>query len=257
MITHPFNRTSAASTPRHLRTDAATPAVRQDDDIADDTLFREWRERGVQLAARQLYRRHFDIIYRFFRNKVADPYDVQDLINDTFSRLFRRREQHVEIRSFSQGGHTLRPFLFGIAKNVLCAYIRQRGRLLATADLDDPTLLAESIATILPHSPSSIVFSCQKLYILMHALRTLPLGDQILIEQKYFGDMSERELADLLEIPKTTVPGRDRSACNRLRERVDKMLKAHRIPVDPNLTLEALLAKFRLEMTSAADKPLI
>lgn len=223
---------------------------------SDHALLTAWRTRSDEHAARQLYRRHFDIIFRFFRNKVADPNDVNDLVSETFSRLFGRRDQYAELGLDADGQPKVRPFLFGIAKNVLFAYIRNRGRSEATVPLDDQRLLAQNLQAMLPRSLSSIVFTCRKLYALTRALRTLPLRDQILIENKYFGDLSERELAAELGIPITTLPGRSIAARKHLKEAVARMLATHGIrSFDATLDLDQLLQSFRVEMMKGAEKP--
>jgi RNA polymerase sigma factor (sigma-70 family) len=213
-------------------------------DSTDYELLLEWREQGRQAAATALYGRNFDRLYRFFRNKTGDPNDGGDLVSETFARLFHRRPQYPPILSRPN----ISPYLFGIANKVLLGYLRQRYRIDAQHDL-----ASRSLVELLPRSPSSIVFACRKLYALTQALRTLPLRDQVLIESKYFEGMAEKELAELLGIPLTTVRGRVRDAHNHL----EAAVRHHLTPWggDPALTLDDLIAELRREMMRGAAPP--
>lgn len=200
-----------------------------------------------QSAATRLYRRHFDAIFRFFRNKTADHNDAAELTSETFARLFHKRDSYAEIHTFRDGTPNLRPYLFGIAKFVLFGYIRRKTR---SETLD---LSTQALVDLVPRSPSSIVFACRNLYALSRALRTLPAHDQLLLEAKYFEEMSERELAALLEIPATTVPGRLRGAHTRLKEAVHAQRSA-RPAIQSPYDIDELINLLRSELLKGAAK---
>lgn len=214
----------------------------------DRDLLSAWRDCGQHRAARALYERHFDAVYRFFRIKAGDPNDIADLASETFARLFHRRSHYPPIVSLDNGAADLRPYLFGIAKRVLYGYIRDRRRVDTPRD---PSTLA--IVDLLPRSPSSIVVACRELLALTCALRTLPLRDQILIEAKYFDDFSEKDLAVLLEVPYTTIRGRVRDARNHLEKAVHQYIGARRD--DGPRDLDDLIASLRREMLKGAARP--
>jgi RNA polymerase sigma factor (sigma-70 family) len=248
----PPRRLSANTSPACPPAPPGAPPGSPADDPPDHILLEGWRIRGEQHAATRLYRRHFDAIFRFFRNKAADHGDATDLTSETFMRLFHRRDSYPEIHTFRDGHPNVRPFLFGIAKHVLLAYIRKRTRL----DLVD--LSTQALVDLVPRSPSSIVLACRKLYALSRALRTLAAHDQMLIEAKYFEDMSERELAALLEIPPSTVPGRLRGARTRLTGAVQRHLRTAgtaAATVPPSIELDDLITLLRCELLKGAAKP--
>lgn len=164
-------------------------------------------------------------------------------------RLFHRRDSYPEFHSFLDGQPNVRPFLFGIAKFVLLAYIRQRNK----SDAIDLSL--QSLVELVPRSPSSIVFACRKLYAVGRALRTIPAEDQMLLEAKFYEEMSEHELAALLEIPPSSVPGRKRRALHRLREAVHNLKDSRAVPDIPTTIdgLSALLRTAGMSRTPAAE----
>jgi RNA polymerase sigma-70 factor (ECF subfamily) len=87
---------------------------------------RENRARLMALAQqgdRDAYRRLLSDIgpalARFFRRKVADPHDVEDLCQETLIALHRARHTYDPARP-------LEPWLFAIARNVATDHLRRR-----------------------------------------------------------------------------------------------------------------------------------
>lgn len=187
----------------------------------DLELLAAWRSGNVR-AARTLYRRHFDAICRFFRNKLSNLEEVADLVGDTFLELLksRARESWQDERVDS-----LRYYLLGIARNVLYAHFRcnfgLKRSVMTTEELEQ-----HSLEELAPRSMSSIIGGRQELDVLIKALRRLPLRDQLLLEAKYFEYMADGDLAVLLEIPTSTLPGRLRGARNRLVAEVARLSAA-------------------------------
>ena len=84
--------------------------------MEDLELLRAWRD-GDPGAGRRLVERHFDAMYRFFANKVSA--DVEDLIQETFTACVEGKERF-------RGDSSFRSYLFGVARNVLRRYYRDK-----------------------------------------------------------------------------------------------------------------------------------
>lgn len=214
-----------------------------DDSSMDAELLAAWRS-GDMRAARSLYRRHFDAICRFFRNKLSNLDDVADLVGDTFLELLKTRSRASwDDRQIE----SLRFYLLGIARNVLYRHFRRRAKRGHELPLSDRELELRSLDELAPRTMSSIVGGRHELDTLIKALRSLPLGDQILLEAKYFEYLSDAALADLLEIPASTLPGRLRSARSRLLVEV----RRHRAEyprdgdADPAMATDTWIAELR------------
>jgi RNA polymerase sigma factor (sigma-70 family) len=70
-------------------------------------------------AFEAVFERHFAVLFRYLRRRVgADA--AEDLVAETFTRAFAARA------SFDASYADARPWLFGIATNVLRAYLRSR-----------------------------------------------------------------------------------------------------------------------------------
>ncbi len=170
--------------------------------MEDEQLLEAWRG-GDEVAGRELFRRHFDAVFWFFRNKI--DLGAEDLAQDTFVALVRNKQSAGRSGSF-------RAYLFTIARSKLIDALRSRGAGLAV----DP--LQSSVAE-LGLTPSAVIDGRREQVQLLAALRTLPIELQTLLELRFFEQLSGPELAEVLELPEGTVRSRLRRALELLRER--------------------------------------
>ena len=167
----------------------------------DTELLERWRS-GDDRAGERLFDRHADAVARFFENKVREH--AEDLTQTTFMRMIEGRER---VHS------AFRPYLFGIAQNVLREHLRQlaRGR-----DIDPEV---DSMATLAP-GPSTVVGVREEHRILLEALRRLPVKHQVLLELFYWEKLKTAEIAEVLAIPASTLRSRLGVARELLAERL-------------------------------------
>ena len=165
---------------------------------------------GQTTAGRELVRRHYAAIYRFFFSKV-DLGSCEDLTQATFEVLCRRRD------AFRGEGASFRGFLFGIARMKLLAYIRGKNRAFDPMEhsVADPGTLG---------SVSSLLADRQTEQLVAQALRGLGLDDQIVLELKEYEQLTLRELAELFGVPIGTMAGRVARARERLREATERLI---------------------------------
>jgi RNA polymerase sigma factor (sigma-70 family) len=161
----------------------------------DGDLLQAWRA-GDRPAGERLVARHFRTVYGFFRNKLEA--DVEDLVQRTFLRC-------LEARDAFRGEGTFRAYLLAIARNELFSHFRGRG-----IRLDPHDTSASVIDT--GTRPSVVLDRRREHRLLVRALRSLPLDEQILLELFYFEEMPGPELAVVLEVPEGTVRTRLRRA---------------------------------------------
>ena len=90
------------------------------DEATDRELIDGWRK-GDEASAAELVRRHASAVARFLGGAGADHDDIDDLVQETFFRAFRR------IDTF-RGGATFRTWLLTIGSNVLKDTWRRRKR---------------------------------------------------------------------------------------------------------------------------------
>jgi len=167
------------------------PPAKSDIDLLD-----AWRA-GDPRAGNELFNRHFDSVCRFFANKAAN--EVDDLIQRTFLAC-------VEGRDRFRGDASFRGYLFGVARNVLRRYYRDKRYHEARFD---PLMV--SVHDLGP-GPSLLIADKREQELLLQALRRLPMDHQITLELYYWENLSGSELAQVLDIPEGTVRGRIRRA---------------------------------------------
>lgn len=168
----------------------------------DEALLLAWSD-GDGAAGEQLYRRHFDALYRFFRTKAPDDYE--DLIQTTMLECVRSKGRF-------RGDAPFRAFLFGVARHCLLHHFRSRFR-----DRLDFDSSRSSVADLDPR-PSTIAARNAQHHRLFEALRHISVDLQLVLELHYWEGMSTRELSVVLELPHGTVKSRLRRAREALRE---------------------------------------
>ncbi|KIG16356.1 RNA polymerase sigma-70 factor [Enhygromyxa salina] len=207
------------------------------DATPDEALVDAWRL-GDKPAGAQLFDRYFVPVSRFFRNKLPDQ--AEDLIQQTFAALLEGRDRMRTSASF-------RSYLFGIAHNLLRAQLRTLGRGRAI----DP--LESSFAELAP-SPSALIGERAEQRLLLHALRRLPIEHQIALELHYWEGLNAAEIAEIMEVPHSTM----RSRLGRARELLERMIAE--LADNPGLLqstlngLDAWAQEVRGQLTGAAAR---
>ncbi|HET6582907.1 MAG TPA: sigma-70 family RNA polymerase sigma factor [Nannocystaceae bacterium] len=161
----------------------------------DDELLLGWRG-GDADAAEELFARHFDALYRFFRNKIDSAAD--DLVQRTLLACFEGRDRF-------RGDCSFRTYLFAIARNQLLLFLAHE----RSNRVIDPS--NESVADAGP-SPSAVLHERREQALVLHALRRLPIDHQVLLELFYWEQLAGSELAEVLGVPEGTIRTRLRRA---------------------------------------------
>jgi RNA polymerase sigma-70 factor (ECF subfamily) len=147
-------------------------------------------------------------MYRFFVNKVRDAPTVEDLVQETFTRL-------AQVASNYAARSTVRTFIFGVARMVLLEHYRDRGH--GSHDVIGVTSVVD-----LGAGPSSVAAAREELRILLDALRRIAFDKQMILELYYFEDLTGPELAEFMGVPENTARSRIRIAMDGLRETIGR-----------------------------------
>jgi RNA polymerase sigma factor (sigma-70 family) len=152
----------------------------------------------------RLFDRHATVLFRYLVRRVGVD-DAELLLGDVFRVAFEKRENYDRMRS------NARPWLYGIATNLLAHHRRSEARrIAATARLlttqrppDDPTdrvVARLDAAELWPH--------------VAEAVGRLPEGERDVLLLYVWEELSYDEIAAALDVPVGTV----RSRLNRARE---------------------------------------
>jgi RNA polymerase sigma factor (sigma-70 family) len=149
-------------------------------------------------AFASIFDRHFDAVHGYARRRLGRTL-ADEIASETFMRAFDRRG------SFDRSRTDARPWLFGIAANLMRRHWRtERRRLNALERLEPP---GSSIAA--PERAD-----------LVDALDSLPAREREALLLFALADLSYDEIAEALDVPVGTVRSRLARARNRLRARL-------------------------------------
>lgn len=169
----------------------------------DLTLLTRWTA-GDAAAGRDLVRRHFDEVYRFFEHKVGG--DADDLVQRTFTAIVESRERFRGMSSF-------RTYLFAIARNQLYAYLRRMPHA-EHVDFEDTSI--DALVTSL----GSRLDRAREIEVLRTVLRQLPAEQQLLLELHYWHELDAAALAEVFGVPSGAIRVRLSRARSALRARM-------------------------------------
>ena len=151
----------------------------------------------------QLYRSSVADVYAYVATLLGDRAAAEDVTAAAFERAWKKR------RTFDAGRGTPRGWLFGIARHAALDELRKRKRVLATsADTADPDALALEDG----------VDDAMRRATVRAALRDLEPRDRELVALKFYGELTNGELAALLRTSESNVGTRLHRAVAKLRE---------------------------------------
>jgi RNA polymerase sigma factor (sigma-70 family) len=151
----------------------------------------------------QLYRSSVADVYAYVATLLGDRAAAEDVTAAAFERAWKKR------RTFDAGRGTPRGWLFGIARHAALDELRRRKRTLATsADTADPDALALEDG----------VDDAMRRATVRTALRDLEPRDRELVALKFYGELTNGELATVLRTSESNVGTRLHRAVAKLRE---------------------------------------
>lgn len=196
---------------------------------SDSELLHDWRA-GDRGAGNELFQRHFDAVYRFFRNKVDSG--VEDLVQRTFAACVEGRDRFREEASF-------RTFLFAIAHNLLREHYRRGRRQPTPVDIDAVSIVE------LGAGPSSVLAARAEEQLLVQALRRIPLSSQVLLELYFWEQWTGAELGRFLAVPEDTARSRLRKAKKQLEAAIEALRASPELIASTLSNLDAWVAGLR------------
>lgn len=186
---------------RVVEQDEAEGEVADQEEIA---LLYSWRS-GDRLAGDRLTRLYYGRVLGFFRLRV--PVFADDLTQRTFLACTESMER-LRTTSF-------RAFLFGVARKMLLKHFEAESRHahhLNEFEVGRP----QSIL-----SPSGVIAQRREHWLLLRALDRLPDEMQTVISLFYVDGLRAREIAEVLDVPTSTITTRLSRARDALRKEVE------------------------------------
>ncbi len=198
----------------------------------DEALLEAWRG-GDRRAGNELFQRHFESVRRFFINKTDQ--DVRELVQDTFLRC-------ISASNRFEGRSSFRTFLFAIAHNLLREHYRAKVRARREEEFGDASV--EDLGA----GPSTFLEAKREQQTLLHALRRIPLKDQVVLELYFWEKLTGAQIGEILDVPEDTARSRIRNGKNKLRAAIAKVAAEPGIAHSTANDLEGWAAEIRAQM---------
>lgn len=163
--------------------------------VADDAQLVDWVLAGDNSAFEHLFTRYAESIRRLYLQRVGNVSDVDDLLQETFIKVFINLNRYDRTYTFGQ-------WLYTIARNTFIDFVRKRHEDLSIDAL--PPHSTVTPASTVPTPEESVISLQQRVRIEHHLDRMTPRYRE-LIEFRYFHEFSYEEIAEKLSLPLGTV----------------------------------------------------
>lgn len=137
---------------------------------------------GSMLDPEKIYREYSKTVFRYLYAKTGDSHLSEELTQETFYQAIR------SIRNYD-GSCKVTTWLCAIAKNQLLKYYRKHPR---HCDIDDIAVLADNTL-------SADYFSEENKVEILHAMHELPEAMKEVMHLRIFGNLSFRQIGDIME----------------------------------------------------------
>ena len=157
--------------------------------------------KGDQLAYGELMDRYRESIYFMMLKMVKNTDDADDLTIEAFGKAFNRLKQYSPNYAFST-------WLFKIASNNCIAFIRKKRIKVTSMDSGIKTDGGETVyidAKAHGKDPEETIMHKQKILHMRDLVSKLKPRYRILVEKRYFEELSYEEISDELGLPLGTV----------------------------------------------------
>ena len=157
--------------------------------------------KGDQMAYADLMEQYRESIYFMMLKMVKNPDDADDLTIEAFGKAFNRLEQYSPSYAFST-------WLFKIASNNAIDFIRKKRIKVTSMDSGMQTDEGETIyidAKSGTLDPEETVMKKQKVMHMRELVSRLKPRYRVLVEKRYFEELSYEEIATELDLPLGTV----------------------------------------------------
>ncbi len=169
---------------------------------------------GDGRALEELYARYSRIVMSLALRMMADRAVAEELTQEVFFRAWK------QAGAYREGKGSYATWLLRITHNMAIDEIRKRQRRPQRADLEDPVAAVANIVDG-ERSVEEHAWIGSLREEMVSALGTLPANQRVPIELAYFRGLTQREVAETLDVPLGTIKTRMRLGMRKLREELE------------------------------------
>lgn len=158
---------------------------------------------GSQRAYSVLLERYREVVFSQMVKMVNNKEDADDLVIEAFGKAFKSLDSYAPNYAFST-------WLFRIATNNCIDFVRKKKFTKVPLDAAGDTDARQDFSNIIKsnlhlNDPEEKMVGAQKVRVMRDALKKLTPKYRLMIELRYFEDLSYQQIAEELEIPLGTV----------------------------------------------------
>ena len=171
--------------------------------------------KGDSRAFAELVHLYGDKLYQLAYRMTGNRQDAEDVVQETFLRVYRNLDRYDENLKFST-------WIYRIASNLCIDRLRKRRIVysLDAAGAEREDLDGYSALPADERTPEHEVVLTETQRAVRQAIETLPVKYRAVMMLRYLQDLSLQEIAEVLELPVTTVMTRVHRAREYLRRKV-------------------------------------
>jgi RNA polymerase sigma factor (sigma-70 family) len=185
-----------------------------------DFLLVDAAKEGDQKAYAELMQRYNKPVYHMILKMIKKPSDAEDLTIVAFAKAFKNLEKFNPQYTFST-------WLFRIATNNCIDFIRKKKLNTTSIHSSYTDDNGESVSIDITDAglnPQEVAIKNQKIEIMRHIVTQLPPKYQVLVELRYFKELSYDEISKELQAPLGTI----KAQLHRARELLQELVKNKR-----------------------------
>ena len=181
--------------------------------LTDEVVIKKFQQ-GDLVAFDVVVARYKEQLINYVYTFVGDKSDAEDLVQDTFVKIYRFKQSYKNIAKFST-------WIYTVAGNLAKSELRKRKRqqLYPISSLSNGEKEFEAVETRI--NSDDMTDSSVKKDLIKKAIKTLPKHYQDVIRMREIDNLSYEEIAESTHLPIGTV----RSRINRARIRLQNKLK--------------------------------
>lgn len=157
-----------------------------------------------------IYETHYAKVLGFVKKRVSNNTVAEDLTSEIFEKVL------VSIQDFQWQGITVTAWIFKIARNHIIDYYRKSEKFKGDKSLED---IVNFLETNVPGVDIEAEADEEEIE-LYNAIRELDTEDQYLVYYKFFEELSNKEIADMMNLTETNVG----TKLHRTRKKLEKII---------------------------------
>jgi RNA polymerase sigma-70 factor (ECF subfamily) len=197
-----------AAMPRGGRRETTGENLREERGLTDGDLIGRVARRDAN-AFEVLYGRYARPVFGLALRRLGDRMRAEDAVQETFAAVWRSARTYRPDRGAGA------PWLYAVARNAIVD--RSRNRSEPPAEVPDTPSLEPT-----PAERAETSYVSWRVH---RALESLSAKERDVIELAYYGELSQSEIADFLDIPLGTVKTRTRAGLSRLADLLEGELQ--------------------------------